>query len=452
MAHRRRLGRVAAHVCAAGEADVDPRTGMFLSDDPEDAAFREYCIQGSERAKALTNRGPLRLGPDGKVHPDIVAEYDRTGFYVLESVVAEDEIAEMRAEFEALLGNAPSAVDSAVDSRGNPVRFPQIYNYGDSLADPNGGGPGGVHRLAHPGDDPAVTEEPIVGRHQMKMRVPTPPPGAPSKVMSHFMGPMAYMDSLVRAYGHPGLLKVAEAVNGPDFVPFTETMWFKAPWAASTAWHQDPSSSWDEEWRQPGFDTHKMGFSFHLCVYRGTAVNSLWMVPGSQFEGRVSTHACCACASRSCLTVCLWLQVDIKALSASGDGSDRLPGAVPILMEPGDCVIQSRTALHGAFPNMSTEPRCTFQFGFNKRGTVEGLTTRGYGHQGTLVTYDAEYLKHRSKMIQWAISARQQRWPEEEPYVYQPLAAEAGELVWSTHLRDDPETMRVLDATMPIVV
>jgi len=83
---------------------------------------------------------------------------------------------------------------------------------------------------------------------------------------------------------------------------------------------------------------------------------------------------------------------------------------------------------------------------------VEGLTTRGYGHQGTLVTYDAEYLKHRSKMIQWAISARQQRWPEEEPYVYQPLAAEAGELVWSTHLRDDPETMRVLDATMPIVV
>ena len=88
--------------------------------------------------------------------------------------------------------------------------------------------------------------------------------------------------------------------------------------------------------------------------------------------------------------------------------------------------------------------RCTFQFGFNKRAAVEGLTTRGYGHQGNLLTYNAKYLNHRSKMIMWAISARRQvmkfmfkimsftfkmmnfvlkndecwqRWPEEEPYV-----------------------------------
>ena len=68
-----------------------------------------------------------------------------------------------------------------------------------------------------------------------------------------------------------------------------------------------------------------------------------------------------------------------QLLSASGDGSDRLPGAVPILLKPGDCFIQSRTALHGAFANMSDEPRCTFQFGFNKRATVHNITTKGYG-------------------------------------------------------------------------
>ena len=100
-----------------------------------------------------------------------------------------------------------------------------------------------------------------------------------------------------------------------------------------------------------------MGFSFHLSLYDGNAINSLWMLPGSQRQGRI----------------------DINALSASGDGSDRLPGAVPILLKPGDCFIQSRTALHGAFANMSDEPRCTFQFGFNKRATVHNITTKGYG-------------------------------------------------------------------------
>ena len=197
--HRRRIGRVAAHLSAAVAVEVDPRTGMFLSDDPEDAAFREYCIEGAQRAKAMTNRGPLRLGPDGKVHPDIVAEYDKTGFYILESVVSDAEIAEMRSEFDALLENAPSGPGSDVDSHGNPVRFPRVYNYGNALADPSGGGPGGVHKLARPGDDPAITSE-IVGRHQMKMREPTPHTDAPNKVMSQFMGPMAYMDSMVRFY------------------------------------------------------------------------------------------------------------------------------------------------------------------------------------------------------------------------------------------------------------
>ena len=388
------------------------------------------------------------------------AQYKATGFYVIEGAVGADEIREMQEEFEDILANQPAAKGSDVDARGRPVRYPQRYNYSDAMSDPAGGGDSGVFNLARPGDDLSVTEQ-RTGRHQMKMREPRPPPHAPRKVLANWGSPMQYADSdtLVRAYGHPSFLKIAEAINGEDFVPFTETMWYKAPYATSTAWHQDPSASWDEEWAKPGFDVDKMGFSFHLSLYDGNAINSLWMLPGSQGQGRI----------------------DINALSASGDGSDRLPGAVPILLKPGDCFIQSRTALHGAFANMSDEPRCTFQFGFNKRATVHNITTKGYGFSkwcaqrafrsrgfdgplgsgspsgsirgdGSTVTYDDEYLHQRSKMIQWAISARSQYYPDEEPYVYKPLADEAEELVWSPELRDDPEAFQVMSGGLTIVV
>ena len=388
------------------------------------------------------------------------AQYKATGFYVIEGAVGADEIREMQEEFEDILANQPAAKGSDVDARGRPVRYPQRYHYSDAMSDPAGGGDSGVFNLARPGDDLSVTEQ-RTGRHQMKMREPRPPPHAPRKVLANWGSPMQYADSdsLVRAYGHPSFLKIAEAINGEDFVPFTETMWYKAPYATSTAWHQDPSASWDEEWAKPGFDVDKMGFSFHLSLYDGNAINSLWMLPGSQGQGRI----------------------DINALSASGDGSDRLPGAVPILLKPGDCFIQSRTALHGAFANMSDEPRCTFQFGFNKRATVHNITTKGYGFSkwcaqrafrsrgfdgplgsgspsgsirgdGSTVTYDDEYLHQRSKMIQWAISARSQYYPHEEPYVYKPLADEAEELVWSPELRDDPDAFQVMSGGLTIVV
>ena len=55
----------------------------------------------------MTNRGPLRLGRDGRPHPDILEEYNRAGFYVLEGAVARAEVGEMRAEFEELIANAP---------------------------------------------------------------------------------------------------------------------------------------------------------------------------------------------------------------------------------------------------------------------------------------------------------------------------------------------------------
>ena len=42
---------------------------------PEEAAMQAYLAAGAERARTLGNRGPVRFGPDGKIHPDILAAY-----------------------------------------------------------------------------------------------------------------------------------------------------------------------------------------------------------------------------------------------------------------------------------------------------------------------------------------------------------------------------------------
>merc|ERR1711924_527132 len=118
---------------------------------------------------------------------------------------------------------------------------------------------------------------------------------------------------------------------GPDFTPFTELLFIKtARVGTSTAWHQDPSSAWDEDWRNwSGSDYGTCGFSFHASIFKCTAGNCLWMVPGSHKGGRKDT----------------------KELVRRNGGSDMLPAAVPILCEPGDVYIQNRLPLHGAFPN-----------------------------------------------------------------------------------------------------
>ena len=114
---------------------------------------------------------------------------------------------------------------------------------------------------------------------------------------------------------------------------------------------QDPSSAWDTEgWGEPGFDLGTCGFNFHLSIYHGTPENTLWFLPGSPKMGRV----------------------DMKSLSELAGGSDRLPGMVPILCEPGDVYIQSRFGLHGAFPNQSPDWRATLQFGFHRKTTLLG--------------------------------------------------------------------------------
>ena len=51
-----------------------------------------------------------------------------------------------------------------------------------------------------------------------------PPAGAPEEVMSGAGSYLPFSEPGVRLYGHPGLLAVAEAVNGPDFTPCSDSL------------------------------------------------------------------------------------------------------------------------------------------------------------------------------------------------------------------------------------
>ena len=69
------------------------------------------------------------------------------------------------------------------------------------------------------------------GRHQAKMEEPTPTEGSPDEIVFLILGSSSqFSDACLRAYGHPDLLELSAAVNGEDFVPYTDGLFIKAPW------------------------------------------------------------------------------------------------------------------------------------------------------------------------------------------------------------------------------
>lgn len=69
-------------------------------------AMATYAAAGVQRAETLGNRGPLRLGRNGRLAPEILEAYERTGFYVFENVIDAAELSALREELEALLERA----------------------------------------------------------------------------------------------------------------------------------------------------------------------------------------------------------------------------------------------------------------------------------------------------------------------------------------------------------
>jgi hypothetical protein len=89
--------------------------------------------------------------------------------------------------------------------------------------------------------------------------------------------------------------------------------------------------------------------------------------------------------------------------------------------------------VHGSFANSSSDRRITLNAGFFPRRRVLGVTAKRL--TGAVETYSLERIEARSRILQLAIDARRQRFPQETPHVYRPLAGREDEARWSEQSR-----------------
>ncbi|HTE35769.1 MAG TPA: phytanoyl-CoA dioxygenase family protein, partial [Reyranella sp.] len=170
----------------------------------------------------------------------------------------------------------------------------------------------------------------------------------------------------------------------------------------SVAWHQDGTTHWNA----PDWDQGAHGFNFMTQLYPSTAANGVWVLPGSHKRGRA----------------------DIRKMVAES-GSDRIEGAVPMLCDAGDTIVTNRQLVHGSFANSSPDRRITLNEGFFPRKRVLNVTTKRL--TGAVQTYDQARIDARTRILQIAIDARRQRFPQEKSFVYQPLNGREDENRWN---------------------
>ena len=367
------------------------------------AAMTAYLEEGTQRALAMNNRGPIRYTDDGLLHPEILQAYSEHGFYVFTGVLSAGELAEIEADVKDMWDRAPVAKGATLDRHGRPALAgdckARVLSWVKPLSDPLGG--------------TSISN----GRHPAKMIEPAAPEDAPAHVLQLVLGSLQFSDACLRVYGHPDLLRVAAAVNGEDFVPFNEAIWVKHPYlGGSVAWHQD---GW-VHWNDPALDEHTHGFNFMAQLYGSDAANGLWVVPGSHRRGKV----------------------DIAAMVEAA-GSDRLPDAVPMICAPGDVGMCSRQAVHGSFANTSPNMRVTINFGFHRRASV--LNVESGGVHNEVSVYTAERIHERAAMIAYGINARKAHFPDEAPFAYAPFAGEQDQYIWSDDARLKAKDYNLLD-------
>lgn len=346
-------------------------------------AVRAYLRTGQARALALGNRGPVRFDDLGRLDQTIRTAYSKYGFYVFTGLIASEELQDLSTDLADMRENFPVEPFGAVDQHGRPALGSQCeaptLQWVKPLSDPLGG------------------TELLNGRHQVKLFEPEAATNAPQFAPFVLMGHVQFSEATLRTYAHPDLLRIAASVNGEDFAPFHDVIFFKDPGlGAAVSWHQDGDTHWDH----PDFDEDIHGFNLMVQVYGSTAVNGVWVVPGTHRVGRI----------------------DVKSLVEAA-GSERLPDAVPLICEPGDVVICNRQLLHGSFANTGFEPRLTVNYGFHKRSSVLGV--QGAGMHSEPVVYDEAHINDRAQAIGIAIAARKARFPEENAFRYQPLAGQS---------------------------
>lgn len=372
----------------------------------EEQAMQTYLREGEARARSLGNRGPVRYTAEGRIDPEILAQYWEHGFYVFEDVLRPEELEDVEGDINEMMARFPVRQGAQVDARGRPAlaadcTAPTLF-WSKPLGDPFGG-----TELAN-------------GRHPVKMVEPVAAAGAPEEIVYLILGSLQFSDALLRTYGHPDLLAIAAAVNGEDFVPFTDALFIKAPGlGASVAWHQDGTTHWDS----PEWDQGSHGFNFMGQLYGCTPANGVWVIPGSHKRGKI----------------------DIASLVAEA-GTERLPDAVPMVCNPGDVVISNRQLLHGSFANTSPDWRVTINMGFHRRASVLGV--HGGGLHAAPAVYDDAHIRERSRIIGYAIDARARRFPDEASYSYRPFTDAGSMPDWDDSARATMHDYNLLDMSI----
>lgn len=373
----------------------------------EDAeAVARYMFEGQERAYTLNNRGPIRFEDSGALHQEIAEAYSKYGFYVFENVIDEGEMADIHEDMQALRERFPVAPDAQLDALGRPAIG----------VDCKGAG----LRWSKPLSDPLGGTKASNGRHQVKLKELQAGEDAPEAAPFILVGSLQFSEAALRTYAHPEILKVAAAVNGEDFAPFNEVLFIKdAGLGAAVSWHQDGDTHWDS----PEFDEGIHGFNFMAQVYASTPVNGVWVVPGTHRLGKMN----------------------IKEM-VQESGSERLAEAVPIVCNPGDVVICNRQLVHGSFANSGFEPRLTINFGFHRRSSV--LNVKGAGIHSAVMVYTDEVIRERSKVIGYAIKARQQKYPNETPFSYRPHEISRETFQWDEAAKRGLRDYNLLDLSI----
>ena len=372
----------------------------------EAEAVKSYMNEGQQRAVALCNRGQIRFQEDGRLHKDIRDAYSQYGFYVFEGVLDQQEMSDIHADIAELRSRFPTHPGSPVDQKGRPALGSDCKGPGlmwsKALSDPLGG-----TDIAN-------------GRHQVKLKELTAAANAPKDAPFILMGSLQFSEAALRVYGHPQLLRIAADINGEDFAPFNEVLFIKdAGIGAAVSWHQDG----DTHWNNPEFDENIHGFNFMAQVYGSTPVNGVWVVPGTHKMGKL----------------------DIRAM-VKESGSERLNDAVPIVCEPGDVVMCNRQLVHGSFANSGFEPRLTINFGFHRRSSV--LDVMGAGIHSPAAVYDKDIIKERSRVIGYAIDARQCQYPNEQPYQYKPFLESSESYKWDSAAKEAIRDYNLLDLSI----
>lgn len=354
----------------------------------EAEAMREFLLAGHNGAMALDNRGPIAFDDNGKLEPHILAAYRKYGFYVFTGVLGADELKDIDDDLAAMKRSFPVGPGEKLTANGAPAlgadcTAPNLI-WSKPLGDPLGGS-----ALAN-------------GRHQVKLHEPKAAADAPEWAPFILLGSLQFSEACLRVYGHPQLLRVAEEINGKDFAPFNETLFIKEPGiGAAVSWHQDGTTHWNSV----DFDEDIHGFNFMAQLYGSTAVNGVWVLPGSHKSGKV----------------------DIKQL-VEDSGSERIKGTIPLVCDAGDVVMCNRQLVHGSFANTGFEPRITVNMGFHRRSSV--LNVMGAGTHNEAQVFDEALIAKRSEAIGYGIDARQQRFPNETPYQYQPFLENGLSYTW----------------------